>query len=78
MAFDSVAFNVKQLNATYRIDQEKLNFAGQTITLADFNVRDTLGRTLTTDGTIVLKNLPDVAYNLHVRTANFPSAQRIP
>ena len=71
MAFDSVAFNVKQLNATYRIDQEKLNFAGQTITLADFNVRDTLGRTLTTDGTIVLKNLPDAAYNLRVRAANF-------
>lgn len=71
MAFDSVAFNVKQLNATYRIDQEKLNFAGQTITLADFNVRDTLGRTLTTDGTIVLRNLPDAAYNLRVRAANF-------
>jgi translocation and assembly module TamB len=69
--FDSVAFNIKQLNATYRIDQEKLNFAGQTITLADFNVRDTLGRTLTTDGTIVLKNLPDATYNLRVRANKF-------
>ena len=71
VAFDSVAFNVKQLNATYRIDQEKLNFAGQTITLNDFNVRDTLGRTLTTDGTIVLRNLPDAAYNLRVRASKF-------
>lgn len=71
VAFDSVAFNIKQLNATYRIDQEKLNFAGQTITLTDFNVRDTLGRTLTTDGTVVVKNLPDAAYNLRVRAANF-------
>ncbi|MBC3787662.1 translocation/assembly module TamB domain-containing protein [Spirosoma utsteinense] len=71
VAFDSVAFNIKQLNATYRIDQEKLNFAGQTITLNDFNVRDTLGRTLTTDGTVVLKNLPDATYNLRVRAANF-------
>lgn len=69
--FDSVAFNIKQLNATYRIDQERLAFAGQTITLTDFNVRDTLGRTLTTDGTIVLKNLPDAAYNLRIRAADF-------
>ncbi|WP_425276942.1 translocation/assembly module TamB domain-containing protein [Spirosoma oryzicola] len=71
VAFDSVAFNIKQINATYRIDQEKLAFSGQTITLNDFNVRDTLGRTLTTDGTVVLKNLPDASYNLRVRAANF-------
>ncbi|NEU69680.1 translocation/assembly module TamB [Spirosoma agri] len=71
VAFDSVAFNIKQLNATYRIDQEKMAFANQTITLSDFNVRDTLGRTLTTDGTVVLKNLPDVAYNLRIRANQF-------
>ena len=71
VAFDSVAFNIKQLNATYRIDQEKLAFSGQTITLNGFNLRDTTGRTLTIDGTIVLKNLPDAAYNLRVRADNF-------
>ncbi|GAB3509921.1 hypothetical protein GCM10027341_47590 [Spirosoma knui] len=71
VAFDSVAFNIKQLNATYRIDNEKLAFGGQTITLNDFNVRDTLGRTLTTDGTVVLKNLPDATYNLRVKADNF-------
>lgn len=71
VAFDSVAFNIKQLNATYRIDQEKLAFSGQTITLRDFTLRDTLGRTLTTDGTVVLQNLPDVAYNLRVKASKF-------
>lgn len=71
IAFDSVAFNIKQLNATYRIDQEKLTFAGQTITLNDFNLRDTLGRTLTTDGTVVLRNLPNAAYNLRMRASQF-------
>ncbi|WP_338871325.1 translocation/assembly module TamB domain-containing protein [Spirosoma sp. SC4-14] len=71
IAFDSVAFNIKQLNATYRIDQDKLVFSGQTITLNNFNVRDTLGRTLTTDGTVVLKNLPDVAYDLRIRANGF-------
>ncbi|GAB3949431.1 hypothetical protein GCM10028805_25600 [Spirosoma harenae] len=71
VAFDSVAFNIKQLNATYHIDQEKLAFAGQTITLSDFSVRDSLGRTLNTNGTVVLKNLPDVAYNLRVQADHF-------
>ena len=71
VAFDSVAFNIKQLNATYRIDQEKLAFSGQTITLDGFNLRDEQNRTLTTDGTVVLKNLPDAAYNLRVRADHF-------
>ena len=71
VAFDSVAFNIKQLNATYRIDQEKLAFAGQTITLSNFNVRDTLGRTLTTNGTVVLQNLPNASYNLRVQASKF-------
>ncbi|GAB3776432.1 hypothetical protein GCM10028818_22020 [Spirosoma horti] len=71
IAFDSVAFNIKQLNATYNIDQEKLAFSGQTITLDGFNLRDEQGRTLTTDGTVVLKNLPNAAYNLRVRADHF-------
>lgn len=71
VAFDSVAFNIKQLNATYRIDQEKLNFSGQTITLSGFDLRDEQNRTLTTDGTVVLKNLPNAAYNLRVRADHF-------
>ncbi|GAB3807644.1 hypothetical protein GCM10028819_44910 [Spirosoma humi] len=71
VAFDSVAFNIKQLNATYRIDQEKLAFSGQTITLEGFNLRDEQGRTLTTDGTVTLKNLPNAAYNLRVRADHF-------
>ncbi|GAB2526305.1 translocation/assembly module TamB domain-containing protein [Spirosoma aerophilum] len=71
VSFDSVAFNIKQLNATYRIDQEKLAFSGQTITLDGFNLRDEQGRTLTTDGTVVLKNLPNASYNLRVRADHF-------
>ena len=71
VAFDSVAFNIKQLNATYHIDQEKLAFSGQTITMDGFKLRDDQNRTLTTDGTVVLKNLPDVAYNLRLRADHF-------
>ena len=71
VAFDSVAFNIKQLNATYQIDQEKLAFSGQTITLNDFNLRDAQGRTLTTNGKVVLKNLPNAAYDLRVQSDHF-------
>ncbi len=71
VAFDSVAFNVKQLNATYRIDNEKLVFSEQTITFNDFDLRDAEGRTLTTNGTVVLKDIPNVAYNLRVEAAGF-------
>ncbi len=71
ISFDSVAFNVKQLNATYRIDQERIRLSGQTMTFNGFNLRDTLGRTLTTDGRVVLKNIPDVSYDLRVRANNF-------
>ena len=71
VAFDSVAFNIKQINTTYLINQEKLTFAGQTITLTDFDLHDTRGRTLTTNGTVVLKNLPDAAYDLRVQANGF-------
>ena len=71
VAFDSVAFNIKQLNATYHIDQEKLAFAGQTITLDNFKLRDDKSRLLSVDGNVVLKNIPDVAYNMRIRADKF-------
>ena len=71
VAFDSVAFNIKQLNATYRINDENILFRGQTITFNDFALTDTLGQSLTTNGTVVLKNLPDAAYNLRIQANDF-------
>jgi translocation and assembly module TamB len=71
VAFDSVAFNIRQLNATYRIDEEQLTFNGPTITLNNFAVTDTLNRTLTTDGTVTIRKLPDVAYDLRVKADEF-------
>jgi len=71
IAFDSVTFNIKQLNATYRINDESILFRGQTITFNDFAVMDTLGQALTTNGTVVLKNLPNAAYNLRIQANNF-------
>lgn len=71
ISLDSVAFNIKQLNATYRIDQERIRLSGQTVTFTDFNLRDTLGRALTMNGNVVLSNIPDVSYDLRVQAKNF-------
>ncbi|GAA4466026.1 hypothetical protein GCM10023189_47560 [Nibrella saemangeumensis] len=69
--FDSVAFNIAQLNTTYRIDKETLQMNGQTIAFQDFALTDTLGRTLITNGTVTLKTIPDVNYDLRVRADKF-------
>lgn len=72
VAFDSVAFKIAQLNTTYRIDKETLQLNGQTIAFQDFNLTDTLGRTLTMNGTASLRTLPaDVVYDLRVRADKF-------
>ena len=69
--FNEVAFNISQLNTTYRVDKETLKFEGQTITFQNFSVRDTLGRVLTTNGTVTLRNLTEAAYNLRVSANRF-------
>ncbi|MGA0556173.1 translocation/assembly module TamB domain-containing protein [Larkinella sp. VNQ87] len=71
MSFDSLAFNVAYLNATYHIDNETIRFDEKTITFQDFSVRDALNRSLTTNGTITLRELPDVSYNLRVKASKF-------
>ncbi|MRS61371.1 translocation/assembly module TamB [Larkinella terrae] len=71
MSFDSLAFNVAYLNATYKIDDETIRFNEKTVTFQDFSVRDALNRTLTTNGTITIRKLPDVAYNLNIKADKF-------
>ncbi len=71
VAFDSVAFLVKQLNATYRLDNDKLVLRGQQLVFKDFIMRDARNRSLTTNGTVTLNNLPNARYDLQVNADNF-------
>ncbi|MFC5410559.1 translocation/assembly module TamB domain-containing protein [Larkinella bovis] len=71
LSFDSLAFNIAYLNATYRIDDETIRFNEKTITFQDFSIRDAQNRSLTTNGTIMIRKLPDVAYNLNIRADKF-------
>jgi len=71
LSFDSVSVNIAQLNATYRIVQETIQLNDKVISFRDFALQDTLGRTLTTNGTVTIRELPDLAYDLRVRADNF-------
>ena len=69
--FDSVAFNITKLGATYRIPNSRLQFANSDIFLKKFVVRDTLNQPLQVDGKINWANLPNVAYNLTIEGKDF-------
>ncbi|GAB3267444.1 translocation/assembly module TamB domain-containing protein [Larkinella harenae] len=71
MSFDSLAFNVAYLNAKYHIDNETIRFNEKTIRFQDFSLRDAANRSLTTNGTITIRELPDMAYNLNVKADKF-------
>ncbi|WP_243406311.1 translocation/assembly module TamB domain-containing protein [Siphonobacter curvatus] len=69
ISFQDVGFNLAFVNASYQIDDETIVFDDETIRLNKFDLKDSLGRMLTTDGTVNIANLPDVKYSLQV-TAN--------
>jgi len=71
VAFDSVAFNITKLGATYRIHNSRVQFANSDVFLKKFIVRDTLNQPLQVDGKINWANLPNVAYNLTVEGKDF-------
>ncbi len=71
MKFDSVSFEVKQLGARYRINEQRIGFKGQTITFNDFTVKDSLNQNMVVDGTVSIATIPDVGYNLKIRADDF-------
>ena len=68
--FDSVALNISRINTVYRIDKQRIVFDNEVIRFNNFAVTDTLGQKLTTDGIVVLNNIPDVSYNLRLNADN--------
>ncbi|SDM04176.1 translocation/assembly module TamB domain-containing protein [Siphonobacter aquaeclarae] len=69
--FDSVSFNLTFINATYALHKEKVTFDNQVIRFDKFDITDSLGRTLTTDGTVDISTLPNAAYNLSISSKKF-------
>jgi hypothetical protein len=71
VGFDSVSFNVTQLGATYRINNNRLQFKGSEIVLQKFVVSDTANRPLQIDGKINIAKIPDVSYDLNIVGKDF-------
>ncbi|WP_266366293.1 translocation/assembly module TamB domain-containing protein [Tellurirhabdus rosea] len=71
MNFDSVGFNLAQLNAYYLIKDETLRFDNQAIRFTDFNIQDAQGQVLTTNGTVTVSDVPNVSYDLRVAANKF-------
>lgn len=66
--FDSVAFNVTQLGATYRINDSRLALKNSEVLLKKFIVTDTLNQPLQVDGKI---NIAKLSYDLNVLGKDF-------
>ncbi|MFN4145838.1 MAG: translocation/assembly module TamB domain-containing protein [Runella sp.] len=71
IGFDSLAFNVTQLGATYRIHQSRLRFDQSSLVLRNFVVRDTLNQPLEINGKVNFNNLPKYDYDLTIAAKDF-------
>ena len=69
--FNDVVFNVKQLGASYRINNKDVVFDNQKVLFNKFTVSDSLGRNLEVNGEVVLSNIPQVGYNLTIVAKDF-------
>jgi translocation and assembly module TamB len=71
LKFDSVAFDIKQLGARYRFNDQQINFNGQRIVFNNFTVLDTLNQKLQVNGNVSIANIPDVGYDMNIRANDF-------
>ncbi len=69
--FDTVAFSLAMLGATYRIDNQQLNFKNSIIGFDKFTVTDTLGQKMLVNGSLSLQNIPNFNYKLNIASKNF-------
>ena len=69
--FDTVSFSLTMLGATYRIDNQQLNFKNSIIGFDKFTVTDTLGQKMLVNGSLSLQNIPNFNYKLNIASKNF-------
>ncbi|TDB60045.1 translocation/assembly module TamB domain-containing protein [Arundinibacter roseus] len=71
LRFDSVAFDVTQLGARYRLNDQAITFDRQRILFNSFTIQDTLNQKLEINGNVSIATLPDVGYDLSMRANDF-------
>lgn len=71
MKFNEVAFDITQLGARYRLNNQSINFKGQELLFSKFIIEDSLNQKLEVNGSVSIATLPDVGYDLTLRANEF-------
>ncbi|WP_370627177.1 translocation/assembly module TamB domain-containing protein [Pontibacter sp. HSC-14F20] len=69
--FNQAQFNLTMLNSLYTLQNERMEFTEQGISMRDFTLTDSLGNTLDINGNILTQNYTDYTFDLRARTERF-------
>ncbi len=69
--FNDANFNVSQLNAKFRLANDKIQIDNDDITLKNFSIEDEKNNSFTLDGSISTKVMTDPTFNLSLKAKNF-------
>jgi len=69
--FDSTAFAMKDFQALYRLNQQKITLDYPNVIFDRFTLVDTLGNQLSVNGTVKINNPAEYGLNLEAETKNF-------
>jgi translocation and assembly module TamB len=72
--FRSMELRIKETAALVKVDQQKLLLKDSKIQFEKFLIKDENNQDMLVDGLIDMSNLPDVSYNLNLKTNNFKIA----
>lgn len=71
LLFDGARINASMLNADFWIDQQKLTFNNQGITLKNFEIKDNRGNLARINGTVATQTYTDFKFNLNLTSNDF-------
>ncbi|WP_419801073.1 translocation/assembly module TamB domain-containing protein [Mucilaginibacter sp.] len=69
--FNKVGFNVSMLNASFRLDNEKISFNQDGIAFNDFTLVDSAGNKATINGAVYTKTFTDFRFGLDINAQDF-------
>nr|WP_280173745.1 translocation/assembly module TamB [Pontibacter indicus] len=69
--FNQARFNLTMLNSPFTLQNERMEFTEQGISMRDFTLTDSLGNTLDINGNILTQNYTDYTFDLRARTERF-------
>jgi hypothetical protein len=71
ITFDQVRTKVGYLNEVLILDNETIQLSNEGFSFSSFTIKDTSGHTAKLDGTISMKSLEDIRFNLDMTTNHF-------